>query len=393
MPAPTRLERWYRWSGTHTGTIDAVLAALLTAFGLLVVATSEPGWWDAVLVLVLSVPLAWRRTRVVPATAVVAAAAFVHLATVPTVSPVAPVAVPAAVYALAAYGPRWASTLGLAAAVAGGALAGIRYLGNIEDRSALGMAVSAVFVVVFLAGAWAFGRIRNLRLEEMANLSERNRLLELEREKETELAALGERTRIAREMHDIVAHSLTVVIAQADGGRYAAPKHPEEAVSALTAIADTGRRALSDMRSLLAVLREDGPREFRVAPGPDDLDELIADLRGGGLDVEFTVTGPRRDLPAGTGLTVYRIAQEALTNVLRHAGPRAHARVRLVWLPERVEVEIVDNGRGAAALVEPRPGGQGLIGMAERARLHGGAVSAGPAPGGGYRVHALLPYR
>nr|WP_277606631.1 sensor histidine kinase [Rhodococcus aetherivorans] len=226
----------------------------------------------------------------------------------------------------------------------------------------------------------------------MANLSERNRLLELEREKETELAALGERTRIAREMHDIVAHSLTVVIAQADGGRYAAPQHPEGAVSALTAIADTGRRALSDMRSLLAVLREDGPREFRVAPGPDDLDELIADLRGGGLDVEFTVTGPRRDLPAGTGLTVYRIVQEALTNVLRHAGPRAHVRVRLAWLPERVEVEIVDNGRGAAALVEPRPGGQGLIGMAERARLHGGAVSAGPAPGGGYRVHALLPY-
>jgi signal transduction histidine kinase len=192
-------------------------------------------------------------------------------------------------------------------------------------------------------------------------------------------------------MHDIVAHSLTAMIAQADGGRYVAAANPEAAAGALTTIAETGRRALTDMRSLLAVLREDTPREFTATPGLDDLDALVRQMRGSGLDVTYTVAGQSRDLPAGTQLSVYRIVQESLTNVLKHAGPRAHADVTLEWRPEMLVVEVVDDGRGAAALVEAPPGGQGLTGVEERARLHGGRAVAGPRAGGGYRVRAELP--
>ncbi|WP_016935844.1 sensor histidine kinase, partial [Rhodococcus sp. R1101] len=206
----------------------------------------------------------------------------------------------------------------------------------------------------------------------MDALTERNRLLELERLKEAELAATQERTRIAREMHDIVAHSLTAIIAQADGGRYAAAANPQTAADVLGTIADTGRRALTDMRSLLSVLREDSPREFTTTPGVDDVPALVEQVRASGLEVALVVDGRVREVSDGFGLSVYRIVQESLTNVLKHAGPRAHARVCLEWRSEMLVVEIVDDGRGAAALVEARPGGQGLTGIEERARLHGG---------------------
>lgn len=387
------VERWNRWSRAHVGTIDTVFAVLLALVGLGGTLVADEGPGAVAVALAMTVPLAWRRTRPLVAGGIVAAAAYVHLAILPSMIAVAPFAVPAAVYALAAYAPRWAANTALIVAVVGGAAAGARYFDQYEGRTLFVTVTSAVFVAVFVAGVWAFGRMRGLRLREMASLTERNRLLELERLKEAELAATQERTRIAREMHDIVAHSLTAIIAQADGGRYAATADPQAAADALATISDTGRRALTDMRSLLSVLREDSPREFTTTPGLGDLGTLVDHMRASGIDVAISVTGTPRVVSEGLGLSVYRIVQESLTNVLKHAGPRAHADVTLDWQPERLVVEIVDDGRGAAALVESRPGGQGLTGIDERARLHGGTAESGPRArdGGGYRVRAALP--
>lgn len=390
MQTTPLLERWNRWARGHAGVIDGAFAAVLALFGVALYvadARSVPG---LSVTLALTVPLAWRRTRPVVAGSLVALAAYAHLLVLPEVLPISAIAVPIAVYALAAYAPRWAANTALPVAVAGGALAGVRYFGY-DGRTALEAFVTATFVAVFLAGVWAFGRVRGLRLREMDSLTERNRLLELERLKEAELAATQERNRIAREMHDIVAHSLTAIIAQADGGRYAAATNPEAAVGALTTIAETGRRALTDMRGLLSVLREDTPREFTTTPGVGDVPALVEQMRTSGLEVEFSVDGQSREVPEGLGLSVYRIVQESLTNVLKHAGPRARTDVRLDWRPDTLVVEIVDDGRGAAALVEARPGGQGLTGIEERARLHGGRAVAGPRDGGGYRVRVELP--
>jgi signal transduction histidine kinase len=206
------------------------------------------------------------------------------------------------------------------------------------------------------------------------------------------LAATAERARIARELHDVVAHSLSVVVAQADGGRYAGKADPEAALGALDAIAATGRQALTDMRSLLGVLREGGGEEYAPQPDVASIPALVDDVRASGLDIDLIEEGEPRPLPAGPQLAAYRIVQETLTNVLKHAGPAGRAWVRLQWRPEALELSVLDDGRGAAALVDGDGSGQGVRGMAERARLHGGRLEAGPRAGGGFGVHAALPY-
>ncbi|WP_305092216.1 sensor histidine kinase [Prescottella sp. R16] len=391
-PARSRLsERWYRWSAAHAVGIDRAEAALLTLF-CLATAVDGGGAERVIISLGMTVPLAWRRSHTVISGFVVAAFAVAHLMVVSDLLMPSAIAVPVALYAFAAYAPRWSSYTALVVAILGAAAAGVEYFGY-DGRTWQGAVANASLLVVFVIAVWAFGDLRRVRIQEVEGLSERARLLELERAQEAELAAIGERTRIAREMHDIVAHSLTVVIAQADGGRYGGAKDPQAALDALETIASTGRQALTDMRGLLSVLREDRPREFSALPGADDVGGLVEDLRRGGLAVDLEVSGERRDLPVGTGLTVYRIVQESLTNVLKHAGPGAHARVEMSWGERELDLVVTDDGRGgAAALVDASPGGQGVIGMKERAGLHGGALAAGPVAGGGYRVHGRLPY-
>jgi signal transduction histidine kinase len=216
---------------------------------------------------------------------------------------------------------------------------------------------------------------------------------------QSQRAVAEERTRIARELHDVVAHSLSVVIAQADGGRYAGTSDPQAATGALEAIAATGRQALTDMRSLLGVLREDGGQEFAPQPDVAAIDRLVADVQASGLDVDLIVEGAPVAMPAGPQLAAYRIVQESLTNVLKHAGPASRAWVRLHWRPDALEVAVLDDGRGAAAAVAEEDGpvpsapGHGLLGMRERAELHGGRLTAAPRHGGGFGVQAVLPYR
>jgi signal transduction histidine kinase len=378
--------------------VDAGLAAAVALFTVLLPADSGAYWPSestAVVVgLLITVPLAWRRRAPVPAAAVVVVGCLLELGLSDFLA--ANVAAPAMVYALAAYAPRWAGRAGLGVGLLGSVLAAGSFSGS-DELDAFVFSAGAIGVTV--VAAWALGDLRRARLQQLAGLEERARLLELERDQEMRLAATTERARIAREMHDVVAHSLSVVIAQADGGRYAGQADPTAATQALDQISATGRQALTDMRSLLGVLREDGAQEYAPQPDVAAVDQLVADVRASGLDVDLIVEGTPVPLPAGPQLAAYRIVQESLTNVLKHAGPASRAWVRLQWRPDALEVAVLDDGRGASAAVAdpdgpvPAGAGHGLLGMRERAELHGGRLTAAPRRGGGFGVHAVLPYR
>jgi signal transduction histidine kinase len=373
--------------------VDAALAGALVVVAVLLPSGNPPlGGTSVAIGLLLAVPVAWRRRAPVPAAAVVTAAGLLEVFTGSTLLP-ASVSALAMVYALAAYGPQWAEWAGLAAGLFGAVLAGVRFY-YLSYGGPDALLASTGSIAVTVVAAWALGRLRRARLVQMAGLEERARLLELERDQEMRLAATAERARIARELHDVVAHSLSVVIAQADGGRYAGKEDPDAATGALDAIAATGRQALADMRSLLGVLRQDGHQEFAPQPDVGSIPALVEDVRGSGLDVDLIVEGVPQPMPAGPQLAAYRIVQESLTNVLKHAGPASRAWVRLQWRPDALELSVLDDGRGAAAsLVDGDGRGQGLQGMHERAQLHGGRLEAAPRPGGGFGVHAALPYR
>ncbi|WP_432501412.1 sensor histidine kinase [Kineococcus arenarius] len=387
MQTQNVFDRLVAWPRVHVLLLD-VLGALALTFVCAATATATgPG---AVLVsLLMCLPLALRRVRPELSGGLVAAGGLLQpvLAADPQV---ANVAVLIALYSLAAYAAPWASRGGLLLGLFGALVAPARYvLTSVDLLNAL---AAALFIAVLVVATWLLGRLRRASRQNELALLERARLLENERENESRLAATAERQRIAREMHDVVAHSLSVIIAQADGGRYAAAANPAAAQEVLGTISATGRQALADMRNLLGVLRQ-GPGDER-APQPDAarVADLVEQVRASGLDVALEVTGEPRPLPPAIGLAAYRIVQESLTNVLKHAGPAARARVEVRWDPDALRLGVDDDGRGAAALVEPSSGGQGLVGMAERARLHGGAVVSGPRPGGGFSVRATLPY-
>jgi len=388
-PVLQRVEGWLR---RHPFGVDATLAGL----AVLVLVVASPSWSrpevSAFLGLVLLVPLAWRRRRPVRAAAVVVGGCLVELVALPGEFLPANVAAPAMVYALAAYAPRRAGRAGLVTGLVGAVLASLAYFGS--GGGPISYVVAAGAIGVLVVAAWALGDLRRARLQQVAGLEERARLLELEREQEMRLAASTERARIAREMHDVVAHSLSVVIAQADGGRYAGRVDPAAATSALEQISSTSRQALAEMRKLLGVLREGDGQEFAPQPDVAAIDQLVGDVRASGLDVELVVAGSPQPMPAGPQLAAYRIVQESLTNVLKHAGPAGRAWVRLHWRPDALELHVEDDGRGAAAAITESDGqGQGLLGMRERAQLHGGRLTAAPRTGGGFGVSAVLPYR
>jgi signal transduction histidine kinase len=253
----------------------------------------------------------------------------------------------------------------------------------------------------FVPMLYSFGLVALLglavrsRQEYTASLVERARQLEVERDQQAQLAAAAERTRIAREMHDIIGHNLSVITGLADGGAYAAASSPQRAAQALEAIGTTSRQALTELRRLLDVLREDGdaPPAAELAPQPalTDLERLVDGVRGAGLPVDLTVEGDPGRLPAGRQLTVYRVVQEALTNSLKHGGPKATATVAVRYGADSVTVTVTDTGAGGDAT---RTGtGRGLAGMRERTAMYDGTLEAGPLrrPPGGWRVRLHLP--
>lgn len=439
-----RLDQWTRLHPVRTDVMAA--AALFTVLVALpwialgpMVAPDPQGRQTAVSLLAgagMVLPWAVRRVRPVASAAVVTAAAVLHLLAGPEFS-LSLLMVPLTVYNLAANAPRSISVAGLLTGLVGGVANGVKVwlfpaqfvtpdgLTVRSPAEPLAMVIMAIGCGLMVLTAWAFGDVvRNRRLTVRA-LEDRAHRLEVQSRQERELAAADERSHIAREMHDIVAHSLQVIISQADGARYAAAAKPALAVTALETIGQTGRSALADMRQLLGVLRETGEtvagvpgvtdddarrpaadvvaspdgRGTRLPPGrrPQprlaDLPALVETMRLSGLEVSLLETGtPRRALPAGGELAAYRIVQEALTNTLRHGGPDADAFVTLAWTARGLDLQIDDDGCGAAADPATRGSGQGLRGAAERAALFGGTLETGPRVGAGYRVSAHLPY-
>jgi signal transduction histidine kinase len=244
----------------------------------------------------------------------------------------------------------------------------------------------------FLAAAWAVGNSAGSLRSRGRELEDHTVRLEREREEKARLAVAEERARIARELHDVVAHAVSTMVIQAGGARQLVRTEPADAEQSLLAAERTGREALQEMRRLVGLLRERG-EELALAPQPGiaELEQLIAQTRAAGLPVELTVDGEPRHLGAGIDLTAYRIVQEALTNTLKHAG-RARARVTVRYGRSELEIEVADDGRGRddphANGHEP---GHGLVGMRERVSLYGGVLRTGPTERGGYAVRARLP--
>jgi signal transduction histidine kinase len=237
-------------------------------------------------------------------------------------------------------------------------------------------------------GPWLAGIAIRVRRDREDLLEQRAAALEREREAQERAAVAAERGRIARELHDVVAHAISIVVLQARGARRVLADDPAATSAALDSIEETASNALAEMRRVVHVLRDEGEAgELAPQPSIGQLDVLVEQVRDAGLDVDVAVEGEPVDLPAGVSLSGYRIVQEALTNALRHAGPGV-TRVVIRYLPGEVELEIEDRGGGPPP-VDPK--GLGLLGMQERVALLGGSLDAGPTDGGGYRVRARLP--
>ncbi|CAL9301245.1 sensor histidine kinase [Streptomyces sp. SudanB182_2057] len=301
-------------------------------------------------------------------------------------------------YTVAAVGARWASRLALTVSLCAATAAQIRW--PQEQASFGGQIAIAVFQTVPFALAWVLGDSMRTRRAYFAQLEERAARLEKEREAQAKVAVAAERARIARELHDVVAHNVSVMVVQADGANYVMDTAPDQAKKALETISSTGRQALAEMRRLLGVLRTGEHQETgEYVPQPDveQIDDLIEQCRSSGLPVDFKVEGTPRPLPSGVELTAYRIVQEALTNTRKHGGPGAGASVRLVYFDDGLGLLVEDDGKGAPHELYEEGGadgrGHGLIGMRERVGMVGGTLDAGPRPGGGFRISALLPLK
>ena len=377
----------YAWVRRHPRLVDGVLAAVL-AFAGLGSAFARGQLLELPAAFLIAAPVVFRRQHPVGAFAasLVVGGAQVAAGLRPMAADLAIVVL---LYTLAAYSPRRVSRNGLILCLLGSVAAMVRWIPGAMDLPSWIMIGSIVFAGPSLI-AWALGDSMRTRRAYYAALEDRAARLERERDAQAQIAAAAERARIARELHDVIAHNVSVMVVQADGASYALDRSPERARQALAAISSTGRQALDEMRHMLGVLRSADERSgVAPIPGVGQLDELLDQTRASGLAVSFTVEGVPSPLPSGVALAAYRTVQESLTNVRKHGGPAARAQVLLRYCEDALVLTITDDGRGAAAVSDGA--GHGLIGMRERVAVYGGALEAGPRPGGGYQVMARLP--
>ncbi|MGP3940891.1 MULTISPECIES: sensor histidine kinase [Streptomyces] len=395
------MQRLYEFLRRHPTGVDTFWAVLLVGFGSLWVVEAEMGrgsrFAAVPIVLALGTTVALRRRGPEKMLALAILCGVAQLAA--DVKPnLADFAMLVIVYTVAVASSRRASRFALGVAISAAPLATLRWpqshQGWWDDL------VSAVFVSIPFVLAWVLGDSIRTRRAYYAQLEERAARLEREREAQSKVAVAAERARIARELHDVVAHNVSVMVVQADGAAYVMDASPEQARQALETISGTGRQALAEMRRLLGVLRTGEPGEENdYVPQPDveQIDELVEQVRGAGLPVDFKVVGSPRQLPSGVELTAYRIVQEALTNTRKHGGPDVGASVRLTYFDDGLGLLVEDDGRGAQREMYQDGGadgsGHGLIGMRERVGMVGGTLDAGPRPGGGFRISALLPLK
>ncbi|HEV7626480.1 MAG TPA: histidine kinase [Streptomyces sp.] len=312
------------------------------------------------------------------------------------------------VFTVASRNIRWASRFALGGAMVAPTIAALRWQN--ENQTLAGAILGDIFMTVTFLLAWVLGDSLRTRRAYYAQLEERATRLEKEREAQTKIAAAAERARIARELHDVVAHNVSVMVVQADGAAYVLDADPAQAKQALETISGTGRQALAEMRRLLGVLRtgegsadggsgggRESAGEYGPQPGVEQLSELIEQVRGAGLEVSFAIEGTPRPLPSSIELTAYRVVQEALTNSRKHGGPGVGATVRLAYGADELSLLAEDDGRGAQRDLYEDGGndglGHGLIGMRERVGMVGGSLQTGPRPGGGFRISAVLPLK
>jgi signal transduction histidine kinase len=330
--------------------------------------------------LLMTVPLAWRRRAPLVAVIVMMAAGGAQaLLTDAAPAPLSPlVAITIALYSVAAHGDLGRALVGGAITLASAWIAVSREHGS--------TVADYLYITLLCAGVWLGGRaLRGWRLRAAA-LQDRTVVLEREREEKARAAVAEERARIARELHDVIAHCVSLIVVQAGAERRVLPSEQASTRDALRSIEQTGRQALVEMRRLVEILDR---RDATLAPQPsvDQLGGLVEQVREAGLAVELRVEGDPQSLPPGVDLSAYRIVQEGLTNALKHAGP-ARAIVTVRYGPGALDLEVADDGRGMAS---SDGGGHGLVGMRERAALFGGTLQAGPRVEGGYALHATLP--
>ncbi|MBL7499044.1 sensor histidine kinase [Frankia sp. CNm7] len=375
-----------RLLSAHPTALDTGLALLLIAFSLPGLVTRAAGLGATAMTVVMFAPLALRRRSPAGVFAVIAVLALAQwLLDLPCEGALALLV---AFYTVAARCSRRTILAAAGVLAVGVVLATLRWATD-PQTSTLG-AATLMITLVTLAGV--LGLNVGTRRAYVAALLDRAARLERERDQQAQLATAAERARIAREMHDVIAHNLAVMVALADGATFAVDHSPSEASEAIGAVSAAGREALAEMRRLLGVLRDDRSTGATAPqPGITQIDGLIAQVRRTGLPVSFQIEGALRAFAPGVQLTVFRLVQEALTNTLKHGGPAATAAVRLAFDDTGVDVVVDDTGRGAAIpATGPRGGGQGLVGMRERAAVHGGTVTAGPCQGGGWRVTARV---
>ena len=364
---------------------DVVLVGVLLAVPVVIGAASSQA--DLLVSAVMIVPLALRRRAPVLSFTAVALMLLAQVLLTET-SLYGDVALLFGLYAIAAYGPAWAVWGGLATGLLAAVVATVDWLGGLNDARSYVFSLASLATIAF--ASWLLGYLARTRRAYVATLEDRAAQLERDAAQQAQIATAAERARIAREMHDVVAHSLSVMVVQADGALYASRRRPEQAVETLQTISATGRSSLAEMRKLLGLLRDDtADAALAPVPGAGDLADLVAQLRGSGLPVDLDVTGDLSLLDVATGLTTYRIVQEALTNTLKHAGPDVSASVDVHVTTDTVRIRVDDDGRGSSAVDDGR--GHGIVGIRERIAVHAGEVAAGPRPGGGFRVTAVVP--
>ena len=359
---------------------DLVVAAALTAAAVAEALTSSK--YDVRVELPLAVafalPVAWRRVAPLAVmTATMAVLVVQRLVFGELWDAGSTLAVPmVVVFAAGAYAPLVPSLVGLVASCA------TMSLSDIGDGS------DFAFITLLQTAMWIAGRALRRQRELVAQVRDQSRQLEEAQAEREMFAVTEERSRIARELHDVIAHAVSTMVVQAEAGRAMVDREPARAVASFEAIQDTGRTALDELRTMLGVLRPDGSTPAKgPQPGLGALETLLESTRRAGLPVDLTVHGEPRGLPTGVDLSAYRVVQEALTHTRKHSAA-THARVGLRYLPGAIEVSVSDNGDGIATPAVPGAG-HGLVGMAERARLHGGELEVRREPTG-FTVTATL---
>lgn len=364
----------WNWLRRHPTLVDVALVLALSA-GYLGYAAHERRWVGGVALAVLQVaPLLVRRRYPLEVLAIVTAA-FIVGAAVSFVFP--PFAQFVAIYTVAANLPRVEGLVAATVATAAGTIA-LLAVGHEVDR--------ATSDLIPLIGAWVLGDSFRTRRAYTDTLEERAERLEREHEVERARAVAEEQARIARELHDVIAHNVSVMVVQAAAANDVFDTRPERAREALRAIESSGRTALGELRQLLGVSRGEGA-EYAPQPGLDRLDDLVAQVRAAGLAVAVSVEGSPRPLPAGVDLSAYRVVQEALTNTLKHARA-TRADVALRYRADELGIEVRDDGASSGS---SDGDGHGLIGMRERVSAFGGRLETGPRDTGGFAVSARFP--